>query len=85
MTALGLDPENSPVDFTAGVGSSSVPSHFANVTIRIHDLTDFSVYAGFTPGLDRHGHGLLGQLGFFDSFHVGFAEGRQGFIEQLSP
>ena len=32
----------------------------------------FPVYAGFTIGLEQMGLGLLGQIGFFDRFNVGF-------------
>ena len=35
----------------------------------------FPVYADFTTGLDPWGLGLLGQVGFFDRFNIGFRLG----------
>jgi hypothetical protein len=32
----------------------------------------FKTYAGFTPGMDNQGIGLLGQTGFFENFRVTF-------------
>jgi hypothetical protein len=52
------------------VGSSDVPTHFANVTIDLQGLVQFPVYAGFTSGLDQTGVGLLGQTGFFERFKI---------------
>ncbi len=72
MGPLGLDPLVAPVERISGVGSSNVPTHFANVTIDLQGLVQFPVYAGFTSGLDQTGVGLLGQTGFFERFKITF-------------
>ena len=71
MQPLGIDPLTSPVDLTAGVGSSNVPTHFATVTLDF-TAVQIAVYVGFTTGMDQHGMGLLGQAGFFENFKVTF-------------
>jgi hypothetical protein len=71
MQPLGLDPLTSPVNPTAGVGSSNVLTHFANVTLDF-TAVQIAVYVGFTTGMDQHGMGLLGQAGFFENFKVTF-------------
>lgn len=72
MQPLGLDPLVAPVERISGVGSSDVPTHFADVTIDLQGLVQFPVYAGFTSGLDQTGVGLLGQTGFFERFKITF-------------
>jgi len=75
MQPLGLDPLAAPVDMTSGVGSTNVPVHFANVTLDFGVMQlamQFSVYAGFTTGMDPIGIGLLGQAGFFDRHKIMF-------------
>jgi hypothetical protein len=71
MTALGLDPLASPIERTAGVGSSNLPTHFCKIEIDI-GFSRFAIYAGFTSGLEQIGYGLLGQAAFFDKFNVTF-------------
>ncbi len=51
---LGLDPLTAPVEMSAGVGSSNVPTHFCNVAIDLGPIR-ISVYAGFTSGMDQLG------------------------------
>jgi hypothetical protein len=72
MGPLGLDPLVAPVERISGMGSSNVPTHFANVTIDLQGLVQFPVYAGFTSGLDQTGVGLLGQTGFFERLKITF-------------
>lgn len=62
-----------PMQLTGGVGSTNVTS-YADVEIHILATPPFAfpVYAGFTPGMNQQGIGLLGQSGFFDKFRVGF-------------
>lgn len=72
LQPLGLDPLATPVDMSSGVGSSNVPMHFANVTLDLQGVLEFSIYAGFTPGLEQLGLGLLGQAGFFERFKITF-------------
>jgi hypothetical protein len=81
LRQLGIGPSNAPALKTSGVGSQSVPTHFANIEISLEGVTKFSVYAGFTVGLERGEHGLLGQLGFFDRFNVIFLRYRKCLIE----
>ena len=71
MQILGIDPLITPVDPTAGVGSSNVPTHFASVTLDFTAI-QIPVYAGFTTGMEQHGIGILGQSGFFEHFKVTF-------------
>lgn len=72
MQSLGIDPLQAPAEMTFGVGTMGVPTHFADVNIDLQGLIRFPVYAGFTTGLDPMGLGLLGQIGFFDRFNLGF-------------
>ena len=72
MKSLGIDPLTAPVEMTSGVGTEGVPTHFANITIDLQGLIRFPVLAGFTSGLDPLALGLLGQVGFFDRFNLGF-------------
>jgi hypothetical protein len=72
MEFLGIDSRSAPVEMTRGVGTASVPTHFGNVTVDLQGLIQFPVFAGFTAGLDSLALGLLGQVGFFDRFNLGF-------------
>jgi hypothetical protein len=74
MAPLGLDALTSPIELTAGVGSTGIPTHFSNVEVDVQGVLKFSVYAGFTVGLEPMGLGLLGQTGFFDRFDVHFKQ-----------
>jgi hypothetical protein len=72
MKSLGIDPLTAPVEMTSGVGTEGMPAHFANISIDLQGLIRFPVFAGFTAGLDPIALRLLGQVGFFDRFNVGF-------------
>jgi len=72
MQPLGLDPLICPTEMTAGVGSNNVPTHYSDLLIDLQGLVQYQAYVGFTTGLDQFGVGLLGQVGFFDRFHVHF-------------
>ena len=77
---LGLDETSNPrFAFTGGVGNAQVPTHYWNIKIQIlfglppsATLFELDVDAGFTPGLEQQGMGLLGQSGFFDCAKVCF-------------
>jgi hypothetical protein len=43
-----------------------------NVTLKIGGWRHENVRVGFMPSLSKHGHGLLGQYGFFDLYSVKF-------------
>ncbi len=86
MQPLGLDALVAPIEMTTGVGSSNVPTHFVNINIDLQGVVQFSVYAGFTTGLDQMGMGLLGQAGFFDRFNVAFRlPEKNSYIEVPDP
>ncbi len=72
MQLLGLDPSVIPIEQTVGVGSRSVPTQYADVTVDIQGIARFPVYAAFTSGMDSMGFGLLGQMGFFERFKIAF-------------
>jgi len=72
MQPLGLDPLTSPVEGTSGVGSTNIPTHFSKIVIDLQGAVQIPVYAGFTPGMDQLGIGLLGQAGFFEAFRITF-------------
>lgn len=74
MAPLGLDALTTPIELTAGVGSTSVPTHFSNIEIDMQGIIKFPLYAGFTVGLEAMGLGLLGQSRFFDRFNVHFRQ-----------
>jgi hypothetical protein len=62
---------------TGGVGSMGNSTYYAEIEIQIPiNLTSppisFTVFAGFTAGLEAQGIGLLGQSGFFDRYKVTF-------------
>lgn len=84
-TAMGLDVLQMPQNQTGGVGNTGNTTHYADLTIEImtatqdnagnwtfNTLFSFIAYAGFTPGLEAQGWGLLGQVGFFERFQVTF-------------
>jgi len=83
MQPLGLDALAAPVDMTSGLGSSNVPTHFTDVTIDLQGLTQFTVYAGFTIGLEQLGIGLLGQTGFFERFKITFDYANRQYAVEL--
>jgi hypothetical protein len=49
MHPLGLDLLTAPLEMTIGVGSTNVPTHFANIDIDLQGVIRFPVYAGSTP------------------------------------
>lgn len=69
---LGINPLRSPLEGTSGVGSTNVLTHFSNIVIDLQGAIPIPVYAGFTPGMDQAGIGLLGQAGFFEAFKITF-------------
>ena len=45
----------------------------------------FNTRAGFTPGLNRFGYGVLGQTGFFECYAVRFDLRHEVFIVEVAP
>ena len=68
------------MQMTGGVGATNV-TYYETITVHL-DIADhagqpvnrisFQTHAGFTAGMDAQGIGLLGQLGFFETFTVLF-------------
>jgi hypothetical protein len=69
---LGLDIQTLPSSSTAGVGSASNLTYFADLTINLENGVIFETRVGFTAGMNRAGFGLLGQQGFFENYNVEF-------------
>jgi len=69
---LKLDILSLPKGLTGGVGSSANPTYWDTISVDLGHGIAFSVFTGFTQGMDQMGLGLLGQVGFFDHFRVEF-------------
>ncbi len=69
---LGLDITVLPHAVTAGVGSVSNVTYFADLTINLENGIIFDTKVGFTEGMNGAGFGLLGQQGFFENYNVEF-------------
>jgi|SRR6267154_3030758 len=72
---LGVDPATLAFELTSGFGGSQ-PTFFQDVEITVAwpGLQPFSFMAsaGFSAGMNAHGHGVLGQNGFFSQHRVTF-------------
>jgi hypothetical protein len=79
VPVLGLDFLGMPRHFTGGVGSSANLTAYSNLMIDLGSGIQCACYAGFTPGMNALGIGLLGQSGFFDSFNVCFYQKARKF------
>jgi hypothetical protein len=77
--ALKIDVLSLPKTMTAGVGSSSNVTYYANMTVDIGNGISFPVYAGFTEGMNASGLGLLGQADFFSIYDVHFSHKKRVF------
>ena len=78
-TPLGLDPLQMKMHMTGGCGSSANPTYYADIEIQLRingipgvPMISLKTFAGFTPGMDAQGIGLLGQSGFFENFKTTF-------------
>ena len=69
---MKLDVFKLPKGLTGGVGSNANTTYYDTITVDLGHGISFSVYAGFTQGMDQMGIGLLGQDGFFEYFRVEF-------------
>ena len=77
---LGLNPQTMPSGVTHGAtGKGTV--YYADVSVSIPFRSErtgqvttlqLQTRAGFTEGMDAQGIGLLGQIGFFDTYPVTF-------------
>ncbi|HEY1649443.1 MAG TPA: hypothetical protein VGF96_15785 [Terracidiphilus sp.] len=71
-TALGIDILTLKKHLTGGVGSTANPTYYTNLEIFLAPDIQFKSYVGFSPAMDAHGIGLLGQAGFFEYYNVSF-------------
>lgn len=55
-----------------GAGSANQDGYFFDLQLEIIGITKYSVPLGFSPAVERYGHGVLRQNGFFDRFSIGF-------------
>jgi hypothetical protein len=67
---LGLDLLKAKLSYTGGFGGSCVPTYYQDLGLEIEGAPPLNLYVGFTDGLNSLGFGLLGHLGFLDSFNV---------------
>jgi hypothetical protein len=72
MEPLGFASGACPTEMIAGVGSKNVPTHYTHATIDLQGIVQCQANIAFTTGWEQLGLGLLGQVGFFDRFHVHF-------------
>ena len=76
---LKLDILGLPKGLTGGVGSSANTTCWDTIAVDLGHGIAFSVYSGFSKGMDQMGLGLLGQVGFFDRYRVEFLLSRKVF------
>jgi hypothetical protein len=81
---LGIDLLSLKKQFTGGVGSTANPTYYTELEISMGSGIEFKTLAGFTPGLDAQGTGLLGQLGFFERYNVSFRHKERKIIVETA-
>lgn len=69
---LGLEFQSGRRYAFGGVGSSGQEAYFLDVDLEVVGVGMHALSLGFSTSLDRRGHGLLGQNGFFERFSVRF-------------
>lgn len=76
-----------PMQMTGGVGAVANATYYATITINMAiingPMMTFQTYAGFTAGLEAQGIGLLGQVGFFETFPTSFNHQSRAFSIEL--
>ncbi|HEY0701312.1 MAG TPA: hypothetical protein VGD60_00965 [Candidatus Acidoferrales bacterium] len=55
-----------------GAADGNQDAYFFDVDIEVAGITKYSASVGFSAALEKWGHGLLGQAGFFDRFPIEF-------------
>lgn len=70
LPALRLASESLPVAGTRGL-STDLQVCFANVTISVQGVGEWTVYAGFSNTMDADTH-MLGHRGFLERFRATF-------------
>ena len=81
---LGLDLSAMKTNLTSGVGTNANVTAYDYIEIDLGSGIRFRTYAGFTPGLNALGLGLLGQSGFFELFNVCFCHKQRRFTVETS-
>ncbi|MFP5205387.1 MAG: hypothetical protein ACLGSH_08540 [Acidobacteriota bacterium] len=76
---LGIDLLTLKKNLTGGVGTSANTTYYTDLVIDLGSGISFKCYAAFTPGMDLHGLGLLGQAGFFEYYNVAFYHKQRKF------
>jgi len=69
---LGLELQSGRQYSFGGVGSESQEAYFFEIEMEVVGVGRCTISAGFSRSLDRRGHALLGQNGFFEQFSVRF-------------
>ena len=68
---LGLDKEGGKCEKFGGITGDKAMAFFHDLQISIGGQK-FDINCGFSDGINKFGHGILGQKGFFDLFKVSF-------------
>jgi hypothetical protein len=69
---LGLDIAKGRHYPFGGAADGNQDAYFFDLDIEIVGITTYSASVGFSLALEKWGHGLLGQNGFFDRFPLEF-------------
>lgn len=69
---LGLNYLNGRLYPFGGAGGGNQDAYFFDLEMDIIGISRYPVPIGFSPSIERFGHGVLGQNGFFDHFSLGF-------------
>ncbi len=76
---LGLDKEGGNCESFGGITGEKALAFFHKLQISVGGIK-FDTYCGFSDGINKFGHGILGQRGFFDLYKVAFNH-QKGEIE----
>jgi hypothetical protein len=66
-----------------GAGDGTQQAYFFDLEMEIVAVSKLTVPIGFSAALDKFGHGLLGQNGFFNQVDVGFNLAAGTFVLHL--
>jgi hypothetical protein len=71
--SFGLELEAGEKHFAGGIIEGERREYYVHrVSLKIGGWTHPNAMVGFMPSLSKHGHGLLGQYGFFNLYSVKF-------------
>lgn len=80
---LGIDVDSGVGGVVAGMSAVQETVYFHKVNIAIESTWVINVMAGFIRKLTVPG--ILGRIGFFDHFHVGFDHSSQAPVLEVEP